>query len=1052
MLSYLIFVLGVIGFYYLESRKLGAGPKGSPNAIRWVLLIGLFVRIIPAMAIVGFSTDIGLFRFWSQKAAKDLFHIYQGDFYLDYPPIYLYVLFVIGKLANLFGLTGSEPIYLLLLKLPSILADLITAYLLYRLAKNKLPGIWPILISGIYVFNPAVIINSAVWGQVDSFLILFFALGFLLLDSEKPVLSGLPFAIAALMKPQGLILLPVVLFELLKRKDWKVLVKTALFGIVSGIVLVLPYLIIEGPSWLFNLYLETAEGYQYVSLNAYNFFSLIGTNLKPDSETFLFFSYKVWGMFFIVGMVVFTAVLHWKGKGKTLMYYSALILSMGVFMLSVRMHERYLFPVLFFLLVILILTRDKWSLVFYGVASFTIFVNTFTVLDRMIKDDYPHVPPDDPLLLLISLINVLMFIAVLIWAWRSVVKGKTAPMEMKGSDSIVQGGPLWFSSGKRHRYQEGDDTPLKVNKKDILIMTIMTLTYLAVALINLGSFDVPETEWASTSSRDGFLIELESEQPVSRLTFYYGLGEGTYRLWYLDAEGTYQSMEDLEVDDFYKWETKDVAQTTSGFKVQTGKQGGMLKEIAVFGEDTSKPLPMRLLNLDGTPADGEVLHLVDEQDIAQYRSRDYRYSTYFDEIYHPRTAFEHLNRIRPYEWTHPPLGKILIAIGIAVFGMNTFGWRIIGTLVGALMIPLMYLFGKKLFKKSFYGFCAAFLMMFDLMHFAQTRLATIDSFTTLFVILMFYFMADYYLQRSYKKSFHASLKPLFLSGVFFGLGAATKWSAIYAAPGLAIIFFMAKYNEYQDYKAIKRARANGESGTIPGDAVTNNSVQQPDTSQAWVKKFMPLYMWTTMLYCVLFFIVIPGILYFLSYIPYLLVPGMKFSDIINYQGSIFRYHSRLESTHDFQSAWWSWPLMIRPIWYYMGRDLPEGLASTISSFGNPAVWWAAIPAFFYAAKAALQKNKAMILVVVAILSQYVPWMLVTRSAFIYHFFPMVPFMMLAVVYGIKVWKEKGRSMKVVYGYLGLVLVLFILFYPAVSALVVPKVYINFLRWLPSWVF
>ena len=131
--------------------------------------------------------------------------------------------------------------------------------------------------------------------------------------------------------------------------------------------------------------------------------------------------------------------------------------------------------------------------------------------------------------------------------------------------------------------------------------------------------------------------------------------------------------------------------------------------------------------------------------------------------------------------------------------MNTFGWRIVGTLTGVIMIPIMYLFGKKLFQKRFYAFCSAFLMMFDLMHFAQTRLATIDSYTALFVMLMYYFMTDYYLQKSYQKGFYKSLKPLFLSGLFFGLGAATKWSALFGAPGLAFIFFMAKYSEYKDY-------------------------------------------------------------------------------------------------------------------------------------------------------------------------------------------------------------------------------------------------------------
>ncbi|MGI6536979.1 MAG: hypothetical protein ACOX22_01190 [Caldicoprobacterales bacterium] len=143
----------------------------------------------------------------------------------------------------------------------------------------------------------------------------------------------------------------------------------------------------------------------------------------------------------------------------------------------------------------------------------------------------------------------------------------------------------------------------------------------------------------------------------------------------------------------------------------------------------------------------------------------------------------------------------------------------------------------------------------------------------------------------------------------------------------------------------------------------------------------------------------------------------------------------------FQSSWWTWPFMIRPIWYYNGRDLPAGMASTIVSLGNPAVWWMGIPAFFIALRAAWRGNKSLILLVTAIISQYIPWIFISRSAFIYHFFPMVPFLILTVVYLIKKWIEEGKSMKYVYGYLALVLVLFIMFYPAISGLIVPKAYI-----------
>jgi predicted membrane-bound dolichyl-phosphate-mannose-protein mannosyltransferase len=42
-------------------------------------------------------------------------------------------------------------------------------------------------------------------------------------------------------------------------------------------------------------------------------------------------------------------------------------------------------------------------------------------------------------------------------------------------------------------------------------------------------------------------------------------------------------------------------------------------------------------------------------------------SSYFDEIYHPRTAYENIHRMEPYETTHPPLGKAIMTIGIFLF-------------------------------------------------------------------------------------------------------------------------------------------------------------------------------------------------------------------------------------------------------------------------------------------------------------------------------------------------------------------------------------------------
>ena len=97
----------------------------------------------------------------------------------------------------------------------------------------------------------------------------------------------------------------------------------------------------------------------------------------------------------------------------------------------------------------------------------------------------------------------------------------------------------------------------------------------------------------------------------------------------------------------------------------------------------------RPLNADAYPA------LFDESDLYPERY-SFRNSMYFDEIYHARTAYEFLHGLPTYENTHPPLGKIFIALGVAIFGMNPFGWRIMGTLFGIAMLPFIYLLGKKM--------------------------------------------------------------------------------------------------------------------------------------------------------------------------------------------------------------------------------------------------------------------------------------------------------------------------------------------------------------------
>ena len=102
-----------------------------------------------------------------------------------------------------------------------------------------------------------------------------------------------------------------------------------------------------------------------------------------------------------------------------------------------------------------------------------------------------------------------------------------------------------------------------------------------------------------------------------------------------------------------------------------------------------------------------------------------------------RTAREKIRGIEPYEISHPPLGKLIMGVGIRLFGMTPFGWRFMGTLFGVGMLPLLYVFLKNLFGRTSIATCGTVLLAADFMHLTQTRLATIDTYAFLFILLMY---------------------------------------------------------------------------------------------------------------------------------------------------------------------------------------------------------------------------------------------------------------------------------------------------------------------------
>lgn len=528
------------------------------------------------------------------------------------------------------------------------------------------------------------------------------------------------------------------------------------------------------------------------------------------------------------------------------------------------------------------------------------------------------------------------------------------------------------------------ETRGKPDRYDWLIMGIMTLIIGVISFVNLGDTKAASHYWKAQTNGDYVIVEFDEVTKVERYSYSSNIPTaGKYTIYYENPEspGDYVKVGDIKEDTFFEWAYEDVTFTAKRIKVVAETAGLALNEIGFFhkGDDGEwKHIPVTVVEEHGEErgSSGTPASLFDEQE-AVASTRTYMNGTYFDEIYFPRTAYEHIHGMSVYETTHPPLGKLIIALGVQLFGMNPFGWRFMGTLLGVLLVPVMYLFALKIFKKRLLAFTAAFLMMFDFMRYSQTRLATIDTYSVLFVMLMYYFMYDYFTVKSYDLRFKQSLKPLIFCGLSFGIGIACKWTSVYAGAGLAFLFFLAKYLEYQD---IERKR-----------------VCWPEQKKPWIlSNFTP-----TCAVCLIFFVILPAIIYVLSYIPYMAGDPDKslMSIVLDNQINMYSYHSGLNATHDFSSSWWQWPIMMRPIWYYVQPEAGAGLRSTIVSFGNPAVWWTGIAAVIASLITAWRKrDKRMVVVFVAFALQFCPWMLVTRCTFIYHFFTAVPFVILMIVY------------------------------------------------------
>ncbi|MBR5742597.1 MAG: phospholipid carrier-dependent glycosyltransferase, partial [Clostridia bacterium] len=407
----------------------------------------------------------------------------------------------------------------------------------------------------------------------------------------------------------------------------------------------------------------------------------------------------------------------------------------------------------------------------------------------------------------------------------------------------------------------------KLDRKSVALMLVITLVYSILAFFRLGTTEIPQTSIYLAQKGQSVTVELKEPAEVSKFCLYKWRGRkkditietrlSPYEEWHVaygpEELSSHMRWKTLDLD--VEGEVKYVRITFEGKEITLAELCVLDKNNERLEITAPKELNAKLLDADN------LANLTDEQELLDADSSSLTFA-YFDEYLYALTANAYIHGGTGLENTHPVLGKVVESLGIRIFGMNSIGWRIMGTLSGILMLPVFFFLARRVLRSNKWALCATFLMAVEAMHYTQTRLATIDSFPLLFILLAYLFMTRFYQHPTVE----GEKINLFLSGLSFGMACSFKWIGAYAGVGLAITFFTFFVSKIRAYK---RENADFYAGR---------------------------YVASTLASCVIFFILVPVTVYVGSYLPVAFGPFEEtqgWAGIWENQKYMWNFHSTL---------------------------------------------------------------------------------------------------------------------------------------------------------------
>ncbi len=375
----------------------------------------------------------------------------------------------------------------------------------------------------------------------------------------------------------------------------------------------------------------------------------------------------------------------------------------------------------------------------------------------------------------------------------------------------------------------------------------------------------------------------------------------------------------------------------------------------------------------------------------------------FDEVYYVDGARDllangvELTNGKPEFVVHPPIGKWMIAIGIKLFGDNPIGWRISAALFGVVSIYLIFLVARKLFKSDFLALLSAALASIDGIHLVMSRTALLDIFLMTFLFGAFTALI---------------FQKYLLMALMLGLGLGTKWSALYFIIAIAVYLFIRERRALISYVII-----------IPSVYLVS-----------WSGWFLSINGWNRK------------------------SSSNSLLSLFNYHKEILDFHTGLETDHPYQASPWNWLILGRPTSFFY--DSPkncgsDNCAQEILAMGTPTIWWLGLISIFITIGYFIhRRDKSAGLILLALLSNYLPWLLFPeRTTFYFYAIAFQPYLILAITFAIKEFLADSQGKRRVWVLSGFSLsaLVFLYFLPLYLGTVLTYEAWYSRMWFSSWI-